>query len=184
VPKSRIGKWLLALAVLVPGAWFGATSAVRAWVDRQLAATHGRRLERVLRDTNGREWGPAELRGRVVVLSFFRSRCESCLAEREALRRLERELDPARALLLSVMMDEVLGYPASETAATLATMEYRQPVVMADAALVDAFHGSTFAHVTPITFVLDEDGRVRTHRRGHQGQDVLRSAVPSEALLR
>ncbi len=184
MPRPGPRKWLLTLLLLLPVAWFAATAGVRGWVNRQLDGTHGRRLERPLRDSAGREWGPAELRGRTVVLSFFRSRCEGCLAERDALVALAAALDPARAQLLSVMMDAVEEYPPDETARTLATMDYRHPVVMADAALVDQFHGSRWAHVTPITYVLDGDGRVVSHLRGHQPFATLQAALPVDALRR
>lgn len=174
----------LALVVALPAAYFAATSGVRWWVDRALAGAHGRLLDRELRDTAGRVWRPAELRGKTVVLSFFRSQCEGCLAEREAIRALEQQLDPEHALLFSVMMDAVEEYPPEETARTLATMDYRHPVVMADAALVDAFQGAGWAHVTPITWVLDGDGRVVRHLRGHQSLAALTAALPDGALRR
>jgi len=184
MPRRGPRTWLLALPLLLPASWWAATSGVRGWVNVQLAATHGRLLDRPLRDTAGHEWGPAELRGKTVVLAFFRSRCESCRAEREAIVALAGALDPQRAVLLSVMMDAVEGYPQDETARTLATLGYRHPVVMADAALVDAFHGSRWAHVTPVTYVLDGDGRVVTHLRGHQPLATLAAALPADALRR
>jgi len=177
--KVRIALALLALGV---AAYFGATVGVRRWVDRRLEATHGRVLDFELTDTGGKTWRSADLRGRTVVLNFFRSHCEGCLAERDAVRALAERLEPGRAVLLGVMMDAVEGFSPDDTARTLERMDFRHPVVMADAAFVDQFHGTTWAHVTPTTFVADPQGRVTRHLRGHQTLAALCAALPAEAL--
>ncbi|MSR47791.1 MAG: TlpA family protein disulfide reductase [Planctomycetes bacterium] len=180
--RRRLASRTLALVLLLTaGAWFAATSGVRWWVDRELDAAHGRVLDRELRDTSDRVWTREELRGKTVVLAFFRSFCEGCLAERDAIRELAVALEPKRALLFSVMMDGVEDYSPDETAKTLVRMDYHHPVVMADAALLDAFHGTTWAHVTPVTWVIDGEGRVVTHLRGHHSLSELLAATPPDA---
>ncbi len=171
-----------AAAALVVAAAAAGPNLVRAYVNARLDAVHGRALEFELLDTTGTRWTAAQLRGKTVVLSFFRSHCESCLAERDALRAFAERLDPARAQLLSVCMDRVEEYPEATTAATLAHMGYRHPVLFADASFVDRFHGAGWAHVTPITYVIGVDGRIQTHLRGDQSADALAAAIPPDAL--
>ncbi|MBL8840827.1 MAG: TlpA family protein disulfide reductase [Planctomycetes bacterium] len=177
------GRLLLgALALLVAAAALFGPSVVRRFVDARLDAAHGRALEFDLVDTSGARWNAAQLRGKTVVLSFFRSHCEGCLAERDAMRAFAERLDPARAQLLGICMDRVEEYPAETTAATLERMGYRHPVLFADAPFVDRFHGAGWAHVTPITYVVGSDGRIARHLRGHQSLESLLAAVPAEVV--
>ena len=175
-------KVLLVVAALGGGLYFAATSGVRWWVDMRLATAHARRIVFELADRDGVVWKAAELRGKFVVLSFFRSQCEGCLAERDAIVALEERLDPDRAVLLSVMMDEVEEYPAEMTAATLERMDYHHPVVMANAVFLRQFQGERFAHVTPITWILDDEGRVLSHLRGRHDLAEMVAEIPPAAL--
>lgn len=176
---TRRGPPRLLLALLaLPLLYLGITAWVRAHVSQQMEAVEGRQLPGFrLRDLQGREWSPEALRGRRVLLNFFRSRCPSCLQEAPGLRQLQRELDPAKVVLLSVMMDRVQGYPAELSDRTLARMNYEHPVLMADEAFVAAFHGVRWSHVTPVTYVVDRKGRIIDHLRGHQSLDRLRAAT-------
>lgn len=156
---------------------------VRLWVDHRIARTEGAALvEFSLGDLEGRTWRAGELRGRYLVLHFFRSRCEVCLAEKPTLLELERRLDPARVQLLSVLLDRVQGYDAELSARTLAAMGLNHPVLWADAAFVDAFHGAGWAHVTPVTYVIDEQGRIVHALRGKQSFAALEASLPAGAL--
>lgn len=180
VNRSRL---LFGGVIVLGAAYLAATSGVRWWVDGRLAAAHERTIDLDLADTTGKRWTSAELRGKSVVLSFFRSHCEGCLEERDAIFALAALLDPAKARLLSVMMDAVEEYPPGVTAATLKRMDYRHPVVMADAAFVEQFHGTAWAHVTPVTWILDGEGRIVRHLRGHQTLAALQAALP-EGVIR
>lgn len=178
---------LLFVGVVALGAaWFAATRGVRWWVDRRLSAAHERTidLDLPLADGSGKRVTSFDARGKTLVLSFFRSKCEGCLQERDAIVQLADRLDPEKARLVSVMMDAVEGYPPGVTAATLRTMDYRHAVVMADAAFVEQFQGTTWAHVTPVTWILDGEGRIVSHLRGHQTLAALLAALPAGAARR
>jgi peroxiredoxin len=173
-PASR---WRL-LAPAIPIALFLAYQAVlfaaRQCSDARIQGAVSEPLPQFrLRDRAAVEWTAASLRGRRAVLHFFRSRCEACEAEAPGFRQLERELDAAAVQVLHVMTDEVLGFPAEETAATLARKGFRCPVLMADAAFVDAFHSVTFAQVTPVTYLVDANGAIRHALRGRQDAATL-----------
>jgi peroxiredoxin len=180
VKRSRL---LFGGLLLLGAAYLAATHGVRWWVDTRLAAAHERTvdLDLPLADGSGKRIASAELRGKTVVLSFFRSQCGGCQQERDAIVALAARLDPAKAQLVSVMMDAVEGYPPGVTAATLRRMDYRHPVVMADAEFVEQFQGTAWAHVTPVTWILDGEGRIVRHLRGHQTLAALLAALPEGA---
>lgn len=165
---SRRTKFAFAGMVLFVAAYFAITSGVRAHVDGLIQASVGKPLPAfALRDRDGQEWSAATLRDRRAVLHFFRSRCHSCDAEAPAFRELELRL-PEDVVCLHVMTDAVLGFPAELTAQTLASKQFRRPVLTADAAFVNAFHHVDWSNVTPITYVVDARGVVRYGLRGMQ----------------
>lgn len=169
------------IALLVPVvlvlAWFGVTGAIRRHVDGLIQHSVGHPLpEFRLTDRGGKEWTNADLRGKRVVLHFFRSRCGSCDAEAPAIRDLEQRL-PADVVMLHVMTDAVLDFPAEWTDDTLAHKRFERPVLMADAAFVDAFHQVKWSNVTPITYVVDTGGTVRFGLRGAQNVASIEEAL-------
>ena len=66
--------------------------------------------------------------------------------------------------------------------ATLARMGYTHPILVADHAFADAFHGAGWSHVTPVTYVLDGQGRISASLRGHQELEALLAALPADAV--
>ena len=56
-------------------------------------------------------------------------------------------------------------------------MNYDHPILMADKAFVDAFHGAGWAHVTPVSYIVDANGEIVDTLRGHQDLETLRSAT-------
>ncbi len=178
-PAGRVprGVVLLATVGLLWGGWQGVKALIRAWVDTEIEGTVGRAVEFELPDLDGRVWRSAELRGRRLVLNFFRSQCVGCVAERDAVKALAAEVDPERVVVLGVLLDRVQGYTEEQSARTLEVMGYEHPVLIADTSFVDSFHGAGWAHVTPVTYVLGSDGTVETSLRGHQTLEALRRAA-------
>ncbi|HEX5051700.1 MAG TPA: TlpA disulfide reductase family protein [Planctomycetota bacterium] len=166
------------LFVLALGAaWFGVTSYIRAHVDDLIHASVGRHLPAFsLVDRTGRTWTDADVQGRRAVLHFFRSRCGACEAEAPAIRALEANL-PGDVVLLHVMTDAVLEFEPELTAQTLAGKRFTRPVLMADAAFVNAFHKLAWSSVTPITYVVDAGGVVRFGLRGAQTEAAIEQAL-------
>jgi peroxiredoxin len=171
---------LIAAVGLAWGLFQGGSALIRAYVDSRIEGRVGEAsIDFEVQDTEGRTWRLADLRGRTVVLNFFRSRCVGCLAERDAIRALAQRIDPERAVLLGVLVDRVQGFDAATTEATLARMGYSHPILVADTAFADAFHGAGWSHVTPVTYVLDGEGRITASLRGHQELDALITALPA-----
>lgn len=175
--RRRVRSWLFVLPVVLVVLYYGVTSGIRSYVSHQIESVEGRAVPAFsLQDQDGRRWTEADLRGKVTMLNFFRSRCVGCLKECEAIRTIAAEGESTGVQVLSIMLDAVEGYPAEVTARTLATFAYRHPVLIANADFVQAFHGVGWAHVTPITYVVDAKGVVTTSLRGHQAVETLRAA--------
>jgi peroxiredoxin len=177
-PRSSRGKTVVvAFAVLVV-LYFGITNGIRWYVSSQIHKSEGVPMpEFELKDLKGQTWTTANLRGKTTVLNFFRSRCPNCLKERDVIRQLHRDGDPSKVQIIGVMTDKVVGYEADVTERTLERFDYQHPILMADRQFIDAFHGAGWAHVTPITYVVDAQGRITHALRGHQTLDTLRSAT-------
>ncbi|MCA8942069.1 MAG: TlpA family protein disulfide reductase [Planctomycetes bacterium] len=175
---GRRGWVVLVVVAVVLGGWQAAMFAVRRYVDTEIEKNVGHELPAFdLVDLAGKHWTRDSVAGRTVVLNFFRSYCQSCQIEAPAVRRLASTVDPARVVVLGVMMDRVEGIPPEVTQRTLEEFGFQHPVLMADAAFVDAFHGAGWSHVTPVTYIADGEGRIVHALRGHQSFDVLLAAV-------
>ena len=177
---QRAGRrlWLaLAVVALLVGGYFAVTAAVRAHVDGVIAGALDKPLpEFTLTARDGRQWTAADLRGRRVVLHFFRSRCAACAAEAPEICALEQQL-PEGVVLLHVMTDRVMGFDEALTRATLAHDGFAAPVLMADAGFMDAFHSVAWSKVTPITYVVDAAGMVRFGLLGLQSRAAILAAL-------
>jgi peroxiredoxin len=169
------------LSLLVPlllvASYFVVTGWVSGHVDSLIQQAVAKPLPRFsIADRAGKTWTNGALLGKRAVLHFFRSRCHACDAEAPAMRELETNL-PADVVLLHVMTDAVLRFPAAESEATIAAKGFVRPVVMADAAFADAFHKSSWSQVTPITYVVDATGVVRYGLRGAQTRAAIEQAL-------
>ncbi len=172
-------RWVAVLALAV-AAWQGTLAMVRAHVTGKIEASLDHPLPAfALPTTAGGRIDSNDLRGKVVVLNFFRSRCHSCELEADAVRAFAAEMHARPdVVVLGVLLDRVMGFSESDSAATLARHAYTHPVLVADAAFVDAFHGVGWANVTPVTYVARADGKIVAALRGHQTLAALRDALP------
>jgi peroxiredoxin len=172
--RSRFSVWL---ALALAAAYLVATTWVRWHVDGLVQHAVGRELPAfALADNAGKQWSAAELRGKRAVLHFFRSHCEACAAEASVMRELEANL-PGDVVLLHVMTDAVLRIEPAVSAATIVADGFARPVLMADAAFVDAFHTVQWSSVTPVTYVVDARGVVRFGLRGKQTREAIEEAL-------
>lgn len=175
---------VILLPLLLIGAWYGGKAIVRAYVDEVIQASTGKQLPAFdLKDQAGESWSPERLRGKPVVLHFFRSRCHTCDLEAPDFRQLEQELPPEQATILHVMTDRVLGFPEQETLATIEKKQFQRPVLVADQAFVDAFHTVKWSQVTPVTYLVSSQGEVLSALRGKQTAPDLLAALRAGAQL-
>lgn len=168
--RTLIGLAVPAALVL---AWFAVKQGVRSHVDGVIHAAIGRPLaDFSLEDTTGRRWSKADLAGKRVVLHFFRSHCPTCDVEAPEYRAFELAVGEA-ALVLHVVTDRVMGFAPEQTTKTIAQKAFRQPVLFADEAFMDALHRVEWSRVTPVTYFVDREGTIRTALRGRQVEATL-----------
>ena len=184
VGSRRRTSVVILLPVILVGAWFGGKAIVRAHVDNIIQASAGKQLPAFeLKDQAGELWSPEKLRGKPLLLHFFRSRCHSCDEEAPEYRLLEEQLPPEKATILHVMTDAVLGYPEAETLATIEGKRFQRPVLVADQAFVDAFHTVQWSQVSPVTYLVGADGVVHGALRGKQAAVDIRHGLEAGAEL-
>lgn len=171
--------WLWPVIVLVlAGAYPVGKWVVRVWVDRKIERNIGHALPSfTLTATDGRTVRSDDLRGKIGVLHFLRSFCGSCEREKPAVRALAAKLDPNDVVLWSIMTDRLQNYAEADTQATLARSKFTHPVLMADKAFADAFHGAEWSHVTPIWYVISRDGHIVATLRGTQELEAVEAAI-------
>jgi peroxiredoxin len=184
-PATRPGMSLrtrlsLLTPILLVAAWYGGKALVRSHVDGLIHAAVDQDLPKFsLQDRAGSTWTRESTKGKPLVLHFLRSRCGSCDVEAPDYRRFESLANELGAQVLHVFTDRVLDFPPELTEKTIANKNFKAPVLLADAAFVDAFHSAKWSNVTPVTYVADAKGTIRYALRGGQTADALVAAVRS-----
>jgi peroxiredoxin len=175
--------WLLLIAVLCIGPIYMAVMmGIRAHVTHEIVSNEKQPIPSfALRTLDGQTVRSEDLIGRTTILHFFRSQCATCFAEAPYIRALAGKLDPNVARIYGVFLDPVRDVDPAMSRETLAEMAFEHPIMEADAAFVDAFHGVAWSHVTPVTYVVDPDGVITRAIRAHD-PERLESALPEGAL--
>jgi peroxiredoxin len=173
--RSAVVVLLLPIALVI--GWFAVKTSVRSHVDGVIQGTVGKPLPAFrLADLGGREWTAERLRGKPAVLHFVRSHCEVCDAEAADYREFERGAGPTFTVL-HVATDRVAGFAEADAQASIRAHAFAAPVLLADAAFLDAFHSVAWSKVTPVTYVVDSGGVVQRALRGRQTLAVLQEAL-------
>ena len=179
--KPRSMRWVVlsvVVVVVLVGGYQGVMHLIRQHVTGLIKASEQKPLPDFrLQDRNGKAWTREAVLGKTVVLNFFRSQCSNCTKESPVIRKLAAEVDRDKVLVLGIMVDAVMGFSEEVTAATLRRYDYRHPVLMADAAFVDAFHTVGWTRVTPVTYVASPKGVIVKALRGHQDLETLLAAI-------
>jgi peroxiredoxin len=147
-----------------------------AWVAHRRQAGRARRPA-TLPDLSypvidGRRLGPAELRGKVVLVNFWATSCAVCVAEMPELSRLYREFAPRGLELLAIAMpydrpDHVLHFAE--------TRRLPFPVALDPMGAAVAAWGGVEA--TPMSWLVAADGRVVRQWLGRPDCPRLRREV-------
>lgn len=91
----------LSAAALLPG------TGARAQAHEFLPWKAGQRVPALeARDLEGRPWRLTELRGKAVLINFWASWCEPCLAEMPSLQQLAQRHGPQKVLVLALNFKE------------------------------------------------------------------------------
>lgn len=105
-----------------------------------------------LRATNGQAVGPADLRGRVVLLNFWATWCGPCKEEMPALDRLRKHFETRDVVVLTITTD----HQRDSIIAFMRHLGLSLPVLLDEARSVS---DSYMVRALPTTFVLGRDGR-------------------------
>lgn len=181
-PRLKVWRWLTVLvifAIFLMVLNEAVRALVRARVDGLIEANHGKSLPDFdLLDNHGKSFSREQLQGKVAILHFMRSLCHSCQLERPRVRAFSRKLASQDDVVLwSILMDPVMDFPPNVTQGTLKAAGFPHPILMADEAFVDAFHGVGWAKVTPITYFANKQGKIVTSLRGPQTEESLQAAL-------
>ncbi len=110
-------------------------------------------------DTNGKAWGPADLRGRAVMLNFWASWCEPCRAEMPTLQQVADLYGADKLLVLAINFKE----PAARALQFARTTGVTLPVLLDLNGKVAREWG---VKVFPTTLLIDRAGRPRQRVTG------------------
>lgn len=110
-------------------------------------------------DTNGKTWGPADLRGRAVMLNFWASWCEPCRAEMPTLQQVADFYGVDKLLVLAINFKEPVARALQFAKTTGVTL----PVLLDLDGRVARGWG---VKVFPTTLMIDHAGRPRQRVTG------------------
>lgn len=133
-------------------------------------------LPRVMfHDSDGTTWSPQNLRGKVVMINFWATWCQPCVAEVPALQATYSRYQDDGFVLLGLVTDD----PSEAKLAGFANRTgLAYPVVYANRELLSAFQ---FPSALPTTFLYDRTGKLRFRHRGPLSASRLEKLV--KALL-
>src|SRR5580698_2541275 len=93
-------------------------------------------------------------RGKVVLLNFWATWCEPCLAEMPTFVEWQKQYGSTNFQVIGISMDDA----APEVIATVSRLKLNYPVLMGDEYLGAAYGGVLGL---PVTFLIDRDGKIR-----------------------
>lgn len=124
-------------------------------------------------DIQGHQWQWPALRGRAVLINFWATWCEPCLAEMPSLAQLARQMGPDRLMVLAVNVKE----PEARIQRFVQQTGLTLPVLADPAGELTRAWGVT---VFPSTVLVGADGRVRGVLRG----ELDWTGAQAQALIR
>lgn len=169
---SRTNVFILALALLaaIAGGWLQhASRQVRVPPGVHVANVGDLRPDVALLDLDGHERRLSGYQGRRVLLSFWASWCEPCIAEMPALNAAQRKFADQGAIVLGIAMDE-----PERVRPFLVQHPVNYPILIGqlDSPSTSLRFGDT-SEVLPYSVLLDENGRILAVHRGALGADQL-----------
>lgn len=126
---------------------------------------------------DGGSFEPADLEGRVSVVTFWATWCGVCMSELSMYESLHEELAADENTQVVLVNREGNGVPAGHArklvAQTAAERGLKMPLALDDGSMYRAFRASFLPH----TVVVDRDGDIRHVHPGRVLQSTLRSEV-------
>jgi thiol-disulfide isomerase/thioredoxin len=120
------------------------------------------------------------LRGKVVLLDFWASWCEPCLAEIPFLVKLAREYEPRGLVLVAANRDEGANAKVSVGVFVARKAPELAPyIVFADPAAAAHYQ----VVVLPTAYFIDRDGKILSSHLGYSSEAAMRSRVEQALTL-
>jgi thiol-disulfide isomerase/thioredoxin len=113
-------------------------------------------------------------RGKVVLLDFWATWCEPCLAEMPTFVEWQKQYGSENFQVIGISMDDA----TPEVIATVSRLKLNYPVVMGDEYLGAAYGGVLGL---PVTFLIGRDGKIQAR---YQGASLTRINSDIQNLLR
>ena len=98
-------------------------------------------------------------RGKVVLLDFWATWCEPCLAEMPTFVEWQKQYGSENFQVIGISMDD----ETPEVVATVSRLKLNYPVLMGDEYLGAAYGGVLGL---PVTFLIDRDGKIQARYQG------------------
>jgi peroxiredoxin len=98
-------------------------------------------------------------RGKVVLLNFWATWCEPCLAEMPTFVEWQKQYGSENFQVIGISMDD----ETPEVVATVSRLKLNYPVLMGDEYLGEAYGGVLGL---PVTFLIDRDGKIQARYQG------------------
>jgi len=132
-----------------------------------------------LRDINGQSVTLSELKGRVVIMSFWATWCGPCKEEMPHLQKMYAELESEGLTVLSISTDDARS--ASRVKPFIKKNGYSFPVLLdRDSTVISAYNPSK---TLPFTVVVDRAGEVAKRHSGYNPGDEVELLEEVKALL-
>lgn len=179
--SRKVNAFLIVLVVCAVG-YAVVRLGIRKVVDREIEKNVGHVIPDFdLPTIDGQRVKRSDFAGKVMILHFSRSKCSSCEIEKPEIQKFEKTLDASQVALITINTDRIMGFSEADSQKTISRSGFTHPIVFADQAFLDSFHGATWANVTPITYLVDRENRIVTTLRGAQMAVDLTAAL--EPLL-
>ncbi len=127
-----------------------------------------------LKDISGREVRLNDFKGKVVVLNFWATWCGPCKIETPWLVEFREQFFKQGVEVVGVSLDSLGEYDPAEIAAFAAEHKIKYPLLMGTREVYESY-GSPRG--IPITFLIDQQGRIRHLHSGLISIDVLKQEV-------
>jgi thiol-disulfide isomerase/thioredoxin len=125
--------------------------------------------------TSGEKFNNASIKGKVVLLEFWTTWCQFCVAEADYVDRLDKEYRDKGLIVLAINVGEskkvVKKYLEQHPRSC-------RIVLMEDTNLAAMYE----ANVYPIYVVIDKDGNISDEQRGAGGEAALRTLVSQAGM--
>lgn len=127
-----------------------------------------------LNDISGREVKLSDFRGKVVLLNFWATWCGPCKIETPWLVEFREQFSKQGVEVVGVSLDSLGEYDPAEIVAFAEKYQVKYPLLMGTRKFYEAY-GSPQG--IPITFIIDQQGRIRQRHRGLISFDALKREV-------